>query len=186
VTQVLFPFFVPSCFVFTLVSQHLLGVGASTSSAPQIIYCDQYEAAFYSLLFFYYRRLVRKWTNRQQIFENGCSIIVSSTTVQIINDMILGFLGIHFFLPFCRVFEVRCLHIPVNDRTPFEGTMLLHFTSYRPHLCYISFQILISLALPVILDIKYNCCVFVQETEGGWVAQKPPISNTYEFQSIQD
>ncbi|KAJ6835274.1 putative acyltransferase-like protein, chloroplastic [Iris pallida] len=22
---------------------------------------------------------------------------------------------------FCRVFEVRCLHIPVNDRTPFEG-----------------------------------------------------------------
>lgn len=21
----------------------------------------------------------------------------------------------------CRVFEVRCLHIPVNDRTPFEG-----------------------------------------------------------------
>ena len=22
----------------------------------------------------------------------------------------------------CRAFEVRCLHIPVNDRTPFEGT----------------------------------------------------------------
>lgn len=27
-----------------------------------------------------------------------------------------------------KVFEVRCLHIPVNDRTPFEGMMLLDKT----------------------------------------------------------
>lgn len=30
-------------------------------------------------------------------------------------------LPIFDILPGCRVFEVQCLHIPVYDRTPFEG-----------------------------------------------------------------
>lgn len=33
----------------------------------------------------------------------------------------LGSYQILIRLFFCRVFEVRCLHIPVYDRTPFEG-----------------------------------------------------------------
>lgn len=68
----------------------------------------------------------------------GCLYLVNVKKSSLIscmtNNLELLFFGEifsprHLILDYmnCRVFEVRCMHIPVHDRTPFEGFLFYTF-----------------------------------------------------------